>query len=100
MRPGLWPQGGPPGSHVGRVTRRQGRSGYHSSECRGQPVEAVDDRPETPSKLVDKALPPGVPPALIFVLPGGALSHQGEPVDARIDKPVRYLYRAGGSLRS
>jgi hypothetical protein len=82
------------------VTRAVRSAGYHSARCRGQAVEAVDERPQSSPNLVDKTLPVSGAAPVLFVLPGGALSHQGEPVDARIDKPVRYLYRVGGSLRS
>jgi hypothetical protein len=85
---------------AGVVTPGPRSSGYPWDRIRGQAVEAVDDRPETSPNLVDKALPPTQGSPVFFVLPGGALSHQGEPVDARIDKLVRYLYRIGGSLRS
>jgi hypothetical protein len=52
---------------------------------RGQPVDVTGSIARPSSNLVDKALPRPVPSPVVFSLPGGALSHRGGPVDARID---------------
>jgi hypothetical protein len=52
---------------------------------RGQPVDVATPIDRRSRNLVDKALPRPMAAPVSFSLPGGALSNQGGPVDARID---------------